>query len=46
MKAKEFRNGRLYLIIGVNWKRFGLGISIDRWSFNLDLIWLWISIEY
>lgn len=45
-KVKEFHTGRNYIIVGWNWRRFGVGINIDRYSFTLDLIWLWIAVEW
>jgi hypothetical protein len=45
-KVVEFRNDRFYVIAGWNWKRFGLGINIDRYSLTIDLVWLWVSVEY
>jgi len=31
---------------GYNLQRLGLGISIDRYSFNIDFLFFWFSIEW
>jgi hypothetical protein len=30
----------------MNWKRFGLGFSIDRYAFALDLGPFWFGLEW
>lgn len=46
MRLTEFRKNRFYVVAGWNWKRFGLGISIDPWSITIDLVWLWVCVEW
>ena len=31
---------------GYNWKRFGLGFSIDRYAFSLNLGPFWFGVEW
>lgn len=43
--SRHTKIGKLYIIYGYNFKRFAVGISIDRWSINLDLGPFWLSFE-
>jgi hypothetical protein len=43
---KEFDVKGKWISIGYNWKGFGLGFRIDRYSTNIDFLWFWIGIEY
>jgi hypothetical protein len=35
-----------YLHVGFCLHRFGFGLSLDRYSFNLDFAFFWFSIEW
>jgi len=37
--------GKVYICIGYNLRRLALGFTIDRYSINLDLGIIWLSIE-
>lgn len=37
--------GKITIGGGISW-RFGIGICIDRWSFNVDFGPFWIFIEW
>jgi hypothetical protein len=43
---KEFRVANRYVSVGWSWRGFGLGFRISKWSFDLDLGFLWIGIEF
>lgn len=42
---KEIKVKNNWVHYGASFKRFGLGFSIERYSINLDLFWVWIMIE-
>lgn len=44
-KEYEIKKGT-WVHIGYSWKGFGLGFRIDRYHFNIDLLWFWLSVEY
>lgn len=46
MKTIEFKIFKQWVHVGFNFRRFALGICIDRWGFNLDIGPIWISIEF
>lgn len=43
---KEVKISKLYLSFGFSFKRFAIGFSIDKYHMELDLIFIWFSIEY
>ena len=43
-KSKTFKFGKFCVSIGMS-KRLALAISIDKYSFNLDILCFWLSIE-
>jgi hypothetical protein len=43
--TKEFKIGKFWLIVGVS-KRFAIGISISKYSMDIDLICFWITVEF
>lgn len=43
---KEFRVFDKWVSIGYSFKGFGLGFRISKWSFDMDLGFLWIGIEF
>ena len=43
--SKHIKLGKLYICFGYNLKRLAVGFSIDRWSINLDLGPIWLSLE-
>jgi hypothetical protein len=43
---KEIRSGKFYIHLGMNWKRFGFGFSIDRWALSIDLGPFWFGLEW
>ena len=46
MRAIEFRVFKWWFHIGLTFRRLAIGISIDRYGFNLDVGPIWISIEF
>lgn len=36
----------IFIILGWDWKRFGLGFRISKWGIDLDLSLVWLSIEW
>lgn len=43
--TNHIKLGKLYIIGGYNLKRLAIGFSIDRWSINIDLGIIWLSLE-
>jgi len=43
--SKHLKLGKIYICIGYNFKRLALGFSVDRYSINLDLGIIWLSVE-
>lgn len=43
---KEIAKGKYWLHLGCNWKRFGLGFAIDRYSVSIDLGPFWFGLEF
>jgi len=42
---RETKIKNTWVFYGGSFKRFGLGFSIERYSINIDLCWVWIMIE-
>ena len=42
---KEYYVNRKSIIFGYS-KRFGIGISIDKYTFNIDFLCFWFAIEW
>jgi hypothetical protein len=42
---KEIKIKNTWIHYGGSFKRFAIGLSIDRYSISLDLVWIWITIE-
>jgi|APGre2960657373_1045057.scaffolds.fasta_scaffold26847_3 hypothetical protein len=43
---KEVKVSKLYLSFGFSFKRFAIGFSIDKYHMELDLMFIWVAIEY
>lgn len=44
--SKEFMIGTTYIYLGASKNHFGLGFTVNRWSFSADFGPLWIGIEW
>jgi hypothetical protein len=44
--SAQLRLGKVWIHAGYSLRRFAIGFSIDRWSFNVDLGPFWFSIEF
>lgn len=40
------RDGKVWVLVGYSFKRFGFGIEISKYSINIDLAFFWIGIEF
>jgi hypothetical protein len=38
--------GRLGIHAGASWHHFSVGFSVDRYSFSIDLGFVWVSLEF
>ena len=45
---KQFNVGNrtFFILVGHSWRRFGLGLIISRWGFDIDLSFVWLSVEW
>lgn len=44
--SKAVQVGKLSFYVGWQKYGFGIGAHVDRWSFNVDLGWLWFGVEW
>jgi hypothetical protein len=44
--VKELRTDKFIVLFGSSLNIFGVGITISRWSIDLTLGFLWLSIEW
>jgi len=44
-KTINFKNDR-YIIFGTRKKSIAFGIQISRWGIDLDLLFIWVSVEW
>ncbi len=42
----EHKLGKWWFVCGINWKRFAIGFSISKYSLDIDLIFVWVGIEF
>ena len=42
---KEFKIRKSWVSVGIS-KRFAIGIAISKYSMDIDLICLWITVEF
>jgi len=42
----EFKVRNSWVYIGASWTRFGLGISISKYSLDIDLGFVWVGVEF
>jgi hypothetical protein len=45
IKTIEFRNDK-YIILGTRKKSVALGLQISKWGLDIDLLFIWISVEW
>jgi hypothetical protein len=45
-KVKQFKIGRSYLSLGYNFRGIGIGFGLNKYTFDLDLVFFWISWEF
>jgi hypothetical protein len=44
--VKELHTSRFTFALGASFHMFGLGIVLSKWSFDITLGFLWLSIEW
>jgi len=42
---KEIKIKNTWVRYGGSFKRFGLGIVIERYAIQIDFIWFWVMVE-